>query len=345
MRKYKHRNRRKNNKQKIIVITTVCLLLIMTVGYASFSTNINITAKGNILEQSRVIQSWPQTSNEDFHTDYYRENIVSATFLDNNNVPNNATESWNVSEDKNKGGVMAWVVPSSEDSTKYDLYIGAKGGVIANENSSYLFAEFISIISIQFNKNFDTSNASRMRQMFYHCSNLETVDLSNFDTSNVTDMYDFISAGNKLTVLDLTSFDTSNVTTMYHMFSAYYREVGTSQSSTLVQIIFGPKFNTSKVTNMADMFAGLTELTTIDLSGFDTSNVITMYHMFYRCNSLTNLNLCSFDTRNTTNMQGMFFDTSQMQKIKVGPNWTTSNANTTSMFANSGVSGVTTGQC
>ena len=40
---------------------------------------------------------------------------------------------------------MAWVIPNSEDSTKYDLYIGANDGVIANENSSYLFGKFIAL--------------------------------------------------------------------------------------------------------------------------------------------------------------------------------------------------------
>lgn len=42
--------RRKNKKQiKIIIFSAVCLLLIMTVGYAAFSTNITLNAKGNII--------------------------------------------------------------------------------------------------------------------------------------------------------------------------------------------------------------------------------------------------------------------------------------------------------
>ena len=78
MKKYK---RRKRNKQKIIIITSICsLLLIMSIGYAAMNTNLEINAKGNIVEKSKVIQSWTNNSNEDFHTDYYRENIVSATF-------------------------------------------------------------------------------------------------------------------------------------------------------------------------------------------------------------------------------------------------------------------------
>lgn len=40
--------RRKGIRNKIIIISSVCLLFIITAGYAFFSTNLNITAKGNI---------------------------------------------------------------------------------------------------------------------------------------------------------------------------------------------------------------------------------------------------------------------------------------------------------
>ncbi len=337
------RKAKRNKSKKIIIISLVCFMFIMIGGYAAFQTNLNITAKGSIVDRSRVIQSWTSTSNEDFHTDYYRENIVSATFLDDARVPSNAVESWDVSETKDRG-VMAYVVQNSEDNTKYDLYIGAGGGVIANEDSSYLFREFIGVTSINFNNNFDTSNTLSMHQMFYHCSNLETIDLSSFDTSNVTNMMDFISGGNKLTSLDLTSFDTSNVTNMYHMFSTYYREAQSGQTSTLTEILFGPKFDTSKVTNMADMFAGL-PLKSLDLTNFDTSNVTNMYHMFYNCRNLITLNLCSFDTSKVTNMIGIFGYTSSVQNVYVGLNWIITNADTTQMFMNSNISEVTTGKC
>ena len=336
------RYRRKKNSRKILIFSIVSIMFIMTAGYAAFSTNLNITAKGNVLEQDRVIQSWPYESNEDFHTDYYRENIVSATFLDNNNVPDNATESWNVSEDKEKGGVMAWVVPNNEDSTKYDLYIGANKGVIANENSSYLFYYFSSLTSIEFNNNFDTSNSIDMSCLFLNCTSLTTLDLS--------------------------SFDTRNVTSMYAMFCMYDTDWLTNSLST---IIFGENFVTSSVTNMRSMFAGLTELQTLDVSNFDTSNVTTMFHMFMHCYSikeldvsnfntskvtdmefmfglcrnLTNLDLCSFNTKSVTNMCGMFSGTPSITEIKVGSSWTTANAYTADMFTNSGVSSVTTGQC
>ena len=317
----------------------------MISGYAAFSTNLNITAKGNVKEQDRVIQSWTGTSDEDFHTDYYRENIVSATFLDNNEVPEDATEYWNVSEDKKHGGVMAWVIPTSKDNTKYDLYIGANKGVIANEDSSNLFREFTDLISIDFNNNFDTSNVTNMHYMFYHCSSLEIFDLSNFVTSNVTNFAYFVAGGNNLTRLDLSNFDTRNVVNMSHMFSSWYsEEPQVFQDSKLKKIIFDDNFVTINVQDMADMFSGL-PLETLDLSNFDTANVTNMYHMFRGCYNLKTINLCSFNTNKVTDMEGMFSIMPALTNVYVGHNWNTSNAITNKLFDQSAISSVTTGQC
>ncbi len=314
MRRY--RRKRKNNK--IIIIGSLSLLLCLCVGYAAFQTNLTITAKGNIKEKSRVIQSWSSTDQTDFHSDFYKENIVSATFLDNANVPSNATESWNVSEDTSHGGVMAWVIPNSEDSTKYDLYIGANDGVIANENSSYLFGKFIALRKINFNNNFDTSNVTNMAAMFWYTINLIEIDLS--------------------------SFDTRNVTNMANLFCMWNEEDGVAIETSLSMIIFGDKWDTSNVTNMKDLFTG-TSVTNLDLSNWDTSSVTYMYHMFNYCDKLVELNLCGWNTRKVYNMEAMFNGTESLKYIYVGPSWTTENANITSMFSNSGVSSVTTGQC
>ena len=313
-------NRRRGKKQrKIIVISLIIFLFVMVGGYAAFNTSLNIKAKGNIVEKSRVIQSWNVNSNKDFHTDYYRENIVSATFLDNNNIPNNAIESWNVSEDKDHGGVMAWIVQNSIDYTKYDLYIGVNGGVIANEDSSFLFYHFINLGYIEFGENFDTSNMINMQSMFCYTPSLISLDLSTFDTSKVTNM------GN--------------------LFRMWTEQEGYAENASLATIIFGDKWNTSNVTNMKDVFTG-TAVTSLDLSNWNTANVTNMYHMFNRCKNLETLNLCSFDTKQVTNMEAIFNGTSKLKAIYVGPNWIMDNVVSSDyMFSGSGVSSVITGQC
>ena len=288
----RHRRRKLN---RIIVLSAFCLLFVITAGYAAFSTNISLHVKGNILEGTRVIQEWDENSQTDFHSDFYKQNIVSITFLNNNNVPENVVESWNVSENKEKGTVKAWVVPNSSDSSKYDLYIGAKGKVIANENSGYVFYDFRGVKEINFDNNYDTSNATNMTNLFRNCTSLTEIDLSSFDTSNVTDMSDLF-----------TMWKNQNL------------------DNNLQKIIFGSNFNTSKVTTMRSMFTNCNKLIELDLSGFDTSNVTDMFQMFIGCSSLTDLNVSNFNTSKVTNMQGMFSECINLTELNLS-NFDTSN--------------------
>ncbi|EMF0249228.1 BspA family leucine-rich repeat surface protein, partial [Enterococcus hirae] len=76
-------------------------------------------------------------------------------------------------------------------------------------------------------------------------------------------------------------------------------------------------FDTSNVTDMANMFRGMSSVTSLDVSGFDTSNVTTMENMFYNISSVTSLDLSVFDTSNVTTMQDMFKDT-PLAKLTLG---------------------------
>ncbi len=317
MRKKLTRRKKRSKINKAIIVSAICLLFVITIGYAAFQTNLSITAKGNIIERSRVIQSWGQYSNEDFHTAYYRENIVSISFLDSNNVPDNATENWDVSESKDKG-VMAWVVPNVEDNTKYDLYIGATDGVIANTDSSYLFYNFSGITVIDFNNNFDTSNVTNMACMFAGYWNSH----SDYFVSSLKE------------IKGLENFDTSNVTNMSRVFARCTSLENVNLSS----------FNTSKVTNMQSMFSYCLSLKIIDVSNFDTSNVVNMSTMFDNC-TITKLNLCSFDTSKVTNADWMFQMMPNIEAIYVSDSWNLSNASIDGLFMNCNISSVTTGQC
>ena len=64
--------------------------------------------------------------------------------------------------------------------------------------------------------------------------------------------------------------------------------------------------NTSKVTDMWQMFYNCKSLTSLDLKTFDTHNVLSMSYMFFGCNNLTYLNVSNFDTSNVKDMNWMF---------------------------------------
>lgn len=74
------------------------------------------------------------------------------------------------------------------------------------------------------------------------------------------------------------------------------------------------KFDTSRVKNMARMFAGITAvsslLSTIDLSSLDTRKVKTMEGMFAGSTAITALDLSSFDITNVVAYTDMFGDSS-----------------------------------
>ena len=97
--------------------------------------------------------------------------------------------------------------------------------------------------------------------------------------------------------IDLSNFDTSEVTDMHNMF------YGMSNLTTLNV----SHFDTSKVTDMSLMFHGMRDLSALNLSSFNTSQVTDMHNMFYGMSNLTTLNLSSFNTSEVTNMGFMFY--------------------------------------
>ena len=72
---------------------------------------------------------------------------------------------------------------------------------------------------------------------------------------------------------------------------------------------------TNECRNMAYMFYGCAQLTSLDVSHFDTSNVTSMSNMFCYCRSLTSLNVSNFDIIKITNMQLMFGNCDSLQSI------------------------------
>ena len=99
--------------------------------------------------------------------------------------------------------------------------------------------------------------------------------------------------------------ETSKVTNMNNMFS---------ENSSLISLDLS-SFDTSKVTNMSYMFNNNKNMTDLNVNGFNTSKVTNMGHMFSFCNSLTSLVLSDFDTSNVTDMTWMFVDNNKITNL------------------------------
>ena len=265
---------------------------------------------------------------------YTADLINSITFVNNVNVPNEAEASWDASYTNGDNEVIAWVIPNTTDSTKYDLYIGADDiTIVAPANSNGLFREYKNCTAINNLTMLDTSNVTNMSSMFYNCSSLPSLEVSNFDTSQVTDMRVMFYSCSSLPSLEVSNFDTSQVTDMHGMFygcsSLTSLEVSNFDTSKVTNMsnmfcwcwslisLDVSNFNTSKVTNMSYMFSHCESLPSLDVSNFNTSNVTNMSYMFYYCSSFPSLDVSNFDTSKVTNMSYMFSGCSSLTSLEV----------------------------
>lgn len=129
--------------------------------------------------------------------------------------------------------------------------------------------------------------------------------------------------------IDLSGLDTSKVTNMKEMFAQ-----STGVTHGRLEHLDVSNFNTSKVKNMNSMFAGCWNVGKIDVSSFNTSNVKDMKNMFAFWTRLQELDLHNFDTSNVTDMQAMISQCFSLSKVDVSSFNTAQVENMEYMFSN-----------
>ncbi|ELC6641683.1 BspA family leucine-rich repeat surface protein [Listeria monocytogenes] len=181
--------------------------------------------------------------------------------------PNGSTATWNFDDTTgtltisggtlvgpSDGSILNGIDNSIQGLTGIDVNritdIVLEDKVFASGSCDSLF-EYSHVTSLDLS-NFDTSQATNMRYMFFK-SSMTSLDLSNFDTSKVTDM-SWMFSESATASLDLSSFDTSSVTSMRGMFH--------ESAATSIDV---SSFDTSKVTDMHYMFASASQLQNITL--------------------------------------------------------------------------------
>ena len=240
-------------------------------------------------------------------------------------------------------------------------------GVIANQDSSYLFGYLKNLQKIVDLANLDTTNVTNMSFMFEDYQGT-SLDFSNFNTANVTDMsgmfadyqgpqLDFSNlntanvtdmssmfAGYQGPQLDFSNLNTANVTDMSGMFAGYqgpqldFSHLNTANVTNMSGMFSGHQgskldfshLNTNHVTDMSEMFANY-QGPQLDFSHFNTTNVTDMHNMFdsYQGN---NLNLSNFNTSHVTNMYEMFYLCQNLTTLNVSQFDTSNVINMHGMF-------------
>ena len=126
------------------------------------------------------------------------------------------------------------------------------------------------------------------------------------------------------TVTGMELFDTSRVTDMNNMFGACSKLTSLDVSN----------FNTSNVTDMHNMFNRCEGLTSLACSNWNTANVTDMHNMFGACSKLTSLDVSNFNTANVTDMRNMFYGCSKLTTIYASDRWSTANVTSSSNMFN-----------
>ncbi|KID42391.1 BspA family leucine-rich repeat surface protein [Fructilactobacillus fructivorans] len=193
-----------------------------------------------------------------------------------------------------------------------------EGGNLGNEFAydSWLEANHAQVQHVVFNSKVSVNDANGL--FAYWSSVQDYQNLYNLDTSNCTKMTNMFLDNHSLKSLDLTGMNTSNVTDMDAMF---YTDAGLDgKTGTQLKYVNLGGIDTSKVTRFYNAFKNDRLLSRIDgLNKLDTSNVTAMNSMFADCYSLQSLDLSSFNTRkaDTTNMLA---NDSNLSELKLGKN-------------------------
>ena len=163
---------------------------------------------------------------------------------------------------------------ASRTGTTYDLNVGG------NSPDWYTDGTYASVTKVVFNSSFASFRPTSTYKWFNEMTQLQTISgITYLKTDEVTDMRDMFYGCRKLTSIDVSRFNTSNVIYMTAMFYGCRN----------LQSLDLRNFNTSNVTNMAGMFAGCDNMESIDVSYFNTAKVNNMALMFEGCDGLTTI--------------------------------------------------------
>ena len=144
-----------------------------------------------------------------------------------------------------------------------------------------------SLTSIDMGGGWTLTSCRSMNGTFSGCSSLTSIDVSKLHVSSasLTSMTETFAGCTSLKSVDFTGITFANVTDVSGIL-----DMGTSGSQ-LATVKFDDATDTSKLSDMSNMFAG--------------------------CNAIKNLDLTKFDTRNASNFTGMFNNMTNVETITV----------------------------
>ncbi len=310
-----------------VSLSILCAITtLISVGFGALNQDLNIAGDVEYTKDpGNTLRTWINNETTEFHSPEYEDLIITVEFLDNKNIPANAVANWDVSVIPNTGRVMAWIMEDSDNQGFYNLYIGADGKVLGNENSTSVFARMSKVETIRFNNNFDTKNVKYMDAMFVNCTALKNVDFNHLDTSNVISLHQTFSNCKSLEYIDLTDNDFANVGWLD----------GTFYSCISLKSIDISNKRFKEMTYFADTFDGCTSLEYANLSNLTVDNLGTFEPNFVGCNSLKKVDFSNFKAPSLTSVQPVFISANQLEEVDLSGFTAVNLTSMSSMFYNS----------
>lgn len=268
----------------------LALLLVISLSSVAFAAD----------GEGAVMQTYTTVSTEDFHAEKYEGRIGRIIFLDLAEAafPENVTydAEFDLSGDPLNGVVTAKIAMgvNADGVNSFDMYIGARNGVIAPSDCSYLFADtgVEELVGLQ---NFDTSNVTSAKAMFRGCG-FKQFDFDTFNIPRTADMSYMFKDCYVLESVKAEKTLTSHVTDFSHMFDGCVALTDFAVKN----------FDLSSAKNIDYMFYGCTALEEIDLSSWVGTSGITSINAFRNCPALTSVNFSGWDFSSVATLDGVF---------------------------------------
>lgn len=294
-------------KKKILLFLAVVMLYLtanMSGVFAWFTTydSKELTVTSGVFVKPYLV------SGEEFNeiTSPVKSTVKKVEFM--NTIPDlsdykEGKTKFDVSKEQD-GSVIAWV---DENST---MYIGGRGGIIADQSLNTMFSYYTSVKEVIFKKVLNTKDSISARNMFLSCENLKTTDINNIDTSQIQNFQMMFANCQNIVELDISSWNVKSAKNMSGMFL---------NCNTLRTLKMGTK-HAESVETFENMFKDCRYLIALDLSHFYTRDGVNYKKMFLH-SSIQELDLSGFKMREDSNLSQMFGYMDTLDKVYVSENW------------------------
>ncbi|MGL5315917.1 MAG: BspA family leucine-rich repeat surface protein [Peptostreptococcaceae bacterium] len=154
-----------------------------------------------------------------------------------------------------------------------------------------------------------TNKIDNLSTLFYDCPQLESINIEEWDTSNVTNMYALFYGCEKLKISSFATLDFTNVTNVSSMFKytnfteSLYRTLDISKLKTMDTMFAGilnesidlSFLNISHIKNFNRLFSECPNLINLTMPKFPTTEIIDINDIFFSSEKLKNIDFSVFD--------------------------------------------------